>query len=237
MNHENCCTIDENARSGFKLIFDLIEQPETIEDLQSLVLQSHQVKKFERTILAWIARYYIEQGFFPSEETISKELNSDLKTLNEILHSARDKGMLTFDNENKITGAYGVSSLPTSHSFFINDRRIHVWCAIDSLGIPLVLNENTEIQSKCRYCKEPISIVIHGNNLEKFNPNIIVFVGFSGEVQKASEDFCPYINYFCSMEHLQEWKKNRSTVKGVSMTIPMAGRLSQSIFLPFADVP
>ncbi len=233
---ESCCTIEKNARSGFRLIFDLEKQPETIDELQSLVLQSHQTKKFERTVLAWIARYYLEHGSFPSTETISKELEIDLTTLQEILNSSKNKGILTLDNENKISGAYGVSSTSTSHSFSINDRKVHVWCAIDSLGIPLVLNQRSEINSKCLYCKTPINITLNGGNLGKFDPNVVVFVGFSGDVQKISEDFCPYINYFCSMEHLQEWKKKHLTAKGVNMTIPMAAKLSKNIFLPFADV-
>ncbi len=237
MNSESCCTIDENVRSGFKLIFDLEKLPETIDELQSLVLESHKIKKFERTALAWIAKYYLEHNFFPSEETISKELNFDLKTLREILYSSRNKGVLTFDKENKITGAYGVSSLPTSHSFSINDRKIHVWCAIDSLGIPFVLNKDAKIQSKCLHCKDLIDITIHGDKLEKFDPKVMVFVGFSGEVQKKiSEDFCPYINYFCSTEHLQEWKKKHHAVKGVDLTLLVAVQLSKSIFLPFADI-
>lgn len=233
---ENCCiSIDEDARSGFRLIFDLEKQPETLDELQSLVLESHQSKKFERTVLAWIARYYLKHGLFPSNETISKELNIDLKSIQEIINSAKNKGILTLD-EGRITGTYGVSGMPTSHSFSIHDKKIHVWCAIDSLGIPLVLHQDSEIHSRCLYCKTPINVTTQGGELEKFDSNVLVFVGFSGEIQKISEDFCPYINYFCSTKHLQEWKENHSGVKGISMTLPMAAQLSKSIFLPFSDV-
>lgn len=225
--------ISESIGLGFKKIFDLDKSPKTIEDLQSLIIRSHYEKNLERTILALTARHYIEYGSFPSLEVISKELQIDLFLVRDTLNLLESKGIVTFGENEKINGSYGVSGSPTSHSFSLDHKPIHVWCAIDSLGIPLVLNKHTKVHSKCSHCKSQIDIKIEGGKLGQYNHNIVMFVGFKGNVQeKVSEDFCPYINFFCSNEHLDNWKNNNPLAIGINLDLPTAAELSKSIFMP-----
>jgi hypothetical protein len=228
--------ISENIGRGFQEIFDLENNPTTVEELRSMILKSHQQKNLERTMLAWIARHYIEHDFFPSSELISRELHMDLPLVHKTLEALKSKGMITMVENEEITGAYGVSIQPTRHSFYLDHRPLHVWCAIDSLGIPLVLNKHTTVHSKCSHCKSHIDIKIEGGALGPHDQNIVVFVGFRGDVlEKVSEDFCPYINFFCSNEHLESWKTKNLSVQGMGLDLQTASEISKNIFLPLGS--
>jgi len=232
----NNITISESIGRGFQEIFDLENSPTTMKELQSMILKSHQQKNLERTTLAWIAWHYIEHNFFPSSEIISRELHIDLPLVHKTLEALESKGILTVGENKEITGAYGVSSQPTWHSFYLDHKPIHVWCAIDSLGIPLVLNKHTTVHSKCSHCKFGIDIKIEGGALGQHDQNIVVFVGFRGDVlEKVSEDFCPYINFFCSDKHLESWKTKNPSVKGMGLDLQTASEISKNIFLPLGS--
>jgi hypothetical protein len=155
----------------------------------------------------------------------------EILQLNLIIKKFEDSGFVTLDKNGKINGAYGMSVSSTSHSFYFGDRAVNVWCAIDALGIPMVLGIKAEIRSKCSHCGNKISIKIREKNLEEYKNDIVVFVGFSGEIEgKIIKDLCPYLNFFCSIEHLQEWKKNKSNVRGMSLSLPIAAELSKLVF-------
>ncbi len=231
----NNSDIAKSVGVGLQKIFGLEKTPRNLEQLQSLILKSHDSNKAERSTLAWIARHYVEFGTFPTTEEISKELAMNPAIVEELLREFEKKGYLTSAESGEINGAYGVSSTATPHSIVFGNKPVHVWCAIDSLGIPLTLNRDASVNSKCLYCKSPVSIRIEGQRLAEYNPNTIIFMGFDSNIQKVSEDFCPHINFFCSGEHLDQWKKNRSSIQGVSLDLQSAAEISRYLFKPFGE--
>lgn len=89
---KNVTDISESVGTGLQKIFGLDRTPKNLEDLQSLILKSHDSNKSERIVLAWIARYYVEFGLFPTSEKITKELNIDSATVQELLRKFERKG-------------------------------------------------------------------------------------------------------------------------------------------------
>jgi hypothetical protein len=228
-----CCqnSISEDVAAGIQKIFDLERQPTSLEDLNSLIQRSHEGKNKDLVILGYIGRYFIEKGVFPSLDLVAKEFGIELLQLNQIIKKFEDRGFMTFDKNGEINGAYGMSLSSTQHSFYFGDRAVNVWCAIDAMGIPMVLGIKAEVRSKCSHCSNKISIKIREKNLEEYKNDTVVFVGFSGEIEgKIIKDLCPYLNFFCSIEHLQEWKKNKPNVLGMSMGLPIATELSKMVF-------
>ncbi|MHB8603069.1 MAG: organomercurial lyase [Nitrosotalea sp.] len=236
MNKKNVTDISKSVGTGLQKIFGLNRTPKNLEELQLLILKSHDSNKSERTVLAWIGRHYVEFGVFPTSEKITKELNIDSATVQELLQKFERKGFITFGKNGEINGAYGVTSSDTPHSIAFGNKSVHVWCAIDSLGIPLTLNKHASISSKCAYCKSPVNVRIEYQKLAEYNSDMVVFMGFAGNIQKkVSENFCPYINFFCSNQHLDQWKKNKSSVQGISLDLPTAVELSKHLFVPWGE--
>lgn len=227
--------IAKSVGVGLQKIFGLDKTPRNLEQLQLLILKSHDSNKSERSALVWIARHYVEFGTFPVSEKISKELAMDPTIVQELLQKFEKKGHLILAENGEISGAYGVSSTATSHSIVFGNKPVHVWCAIDSLGIPLTLNRDASVNSRCLYCKSPVNIKIEEQKLAEYNPETVIFMGFAGNIQKVSEDFCPHTNFFCSGEHLDQWKKNRSSVQGVSLDLQSAAEISKYLFKPFGE--
>lgn len=63
-----------------------------------------------------------------------------------LLETMSAKGSVTI-NEDLITGAGGLSIVPTSHQMKLKGVQLYCWCALDTLGIPAALAEDAEITS------------------------------------------------------------------------------------------
>ncbi|MFY9300583.1 MAG: alkylmercury lyase family protein [Candidatus Nitrosotenuis sp.] len=233
LSDNNCCEnmIPDDVGIGIKRIFDLERVPTSFNDLNSLIQRSHDRKSEDLAVLSYIGRHFIENKVFPHLDLVAKDLDIEPSRLNQIVSVLEGSGYLTFGKNVEIVGACGMSASSTSHLFYLGDRPINVWCAIDALGIPLVLGINAEVKSKCSHCGDKIGIKTRGGDLEEYNNDNLVFVGFSGKMEgKIVKDLCPYLNFFCSLEHLQEWKKSRPDIRGMGLSLPVAAELSKIIF-------
>lgn len=233
LSDNNCCEslIPDDVGAGIKRIFDLERTPTSLDDLNFLIQRSHDRKNEELAVLNHIGRHFIENGVFPRLDAITKDLDIEASRLDQTVSMLEGRGYLTFGKNGEIVGACGMSASPTSHLFYLGDRPVNVWCAIDALGIPLVLGVTADVKSKCSYCRNKIDIKTRGGDLEEYNNDNLVFVGFSGKMEgKIVKDLCPYLNFFCSLEHLQEWKKDRPDIQGMGLSLPVAAELSRVIF-------
>jgi alkylmercury lyase len=53
-----------------------------------------------------------------------------------------------FDDQGDIVAA-GISLLPTPHQFQVNGHLLYTWCALDTLLYPVVLQQTTQVASRC----------------------------------------------------------------------------------------
>lgn len=103
-------------------------------------------------------------------------------------------GLLTRKDDD-ITGSLGLTYLLTKHALTINGHRLHVWCALDAIGIPLALQADAAIQSTTRDHKQSVHLdfrqgrVVGTHDLE-------IFVPAPGADVCFVDDACPDIEFY-----------------------------------------
>ena len=85
--------------------------------------------------------------------------------------------------------------------------------------------------SVCHHCRQPVNIRIKNGKVAHLDPiSTIIWINgiFSGV---WAENACPFINFFCSREHLDRWK-NQSGIQnaGLTMTATEAMDWAREIF-------
>lgn len=138
------------------------------------------------------------------------------------------------DEKGEIAAAYPYSSKPTIHRVNLGGKNVFANCAVDALGIPFMIRKDAVVTSECFRCKRPIKVVILGTKLSSSEPSDIqVWLSDQERSQCALNFICPSINFFCSRQHLDEWKKVHPNDKGQPLTIEEAVQAGKVIFDKF----
>lgn len=90
------------------------------------------------------AFHLIRQGRIPSISEISEVLDFSEGQCRSLLEAMSSKGSVTID-EDRITGAGGLTIVPTEHQIILEGIPLYCWCALDTLGIPSVLAEDATV--------------------------------------------------------------------------------------------
>ncbi len=92
------------------------------------------------------AFHLLRRGKAPSISEVAGNLGLKITRCRALLEAMSAKGIVTVD-EDLVTGAGGLSVVPTSHQMNLKGVRLYCWCALDTLGIPAALAEDAEITS------------------------------------------------------------------------------------------
>lgn len=55
---------------------------------------------------------------------------------------------IEYDDQHRIVG-WGLTLVPTPHSFVVDDRRLYTWCAADALLFPAIIASRARVESRC----------------------------------------------------------------------------------------
>lgn len=55
---------------------------------------------------------------------------------------------IEYDDQHRIVG-WGLSLIPTPHTFIVEGRRLYTWCAADTLLFPAIIGSRAEVESRC----------------------------------------------------------------------------------------
>jgi hypothetical protein len=132
-----------------------------------------------------------------------------------------------------ITAAYPFSGIPTAHRVFLAATSDHpavelfAMCAVDALGIPLMLRQAATITSVDGLTHEPVYVSVmpsasgtssapaaepveHGGWRAAWDPVEAVILARPEDHEHthglvAADSCCPIINFFCSLDHAERW--------------------------------
>lgn len=155
-------------------------------------------------ILKWIAR----TGKPPAYEDIRGGLGissiGEVKPIVAKLHTAD----ILFEKNGKIISAYPFSTVESRHRIIFNDgHAVYALCAIDALGAHFMLGEDITIESTCPECNEELKIRMRNGHIVSQVPNgIVVYLSNEDDCGRVVQTCCPFINFFCSEVHLDQWK-------------------------------
>ncbi len=131
-----------------------------------------------------------------------------------------------------ILAAYPFSAQPTDHIVrFADGHSVYAMCAIDALGMPVMLNADAVIESRCAHCGKEIRVVVRDNALMEYTPQETrVWYMQADACCVAALEQCPSINFFCSHEHLAAWRSQRASERGEEFDVPRAFVRGREVF-------
>jgi hypothetical protein len=167
-----------------------------------------QLTPLENEIRKYILREFARTGSPPSSEEITEGLNLASGFTNQTIKKLQKADILLY-RAGKIISAYPFSSLPTPNKVIFNDGRdAYALCATDALGIHFMLDEDITVISKCPICGIEMRIAVKNSQIDFSYPEgIIEFVSNVERFGCTAKTICPFINFFCSKEHLEEWRQ------------------------------
>lgn len=176
---------------------------------------------------------FANNGRAPHPEEIVDKLNLySIDTVNKVIDKLQ-KADLLCQNGEEIISAYPFSVLETNHKVIFDDgHEVYALCATDALGIHFMLNKDITILSRCPECEREIRIKVKNHQIDSYVPDgLIEFVSNIQRCSCTAKNLCPYINFFCSEKHLNEWReKNLQHKSGEIYSLNEALEHGRTIF-------
>jgi hypothetical protein len=187
------------------------------------------LRQFHRYILLYFAR----TGQPPPQSAIQRVFELSSQGIEDTLAHLEALGAIYRDaTTHEILAAYPFSATPTAHRVVFDDgRAVFAMCAIDALGMPVMLNEEAYIASECAYCGQDIRIGVRQNALVEVAPrDVQVWYAWGSECCIAALEQCPAINFFCSPDHLAAWRAAHPDSQGDALGIEAAFARGRAVF-------
>lgn len=123
-------------------------------------------------------------------EEVFKALQMEAAEYEDIISVLLQKDGMVIDEEKNVNFIYPVSALPTGHRVTLADGRCFTaMCAIDAMGSAFTLHQDTQIDSACAVCGEPIHITIKNGKVETYEPKTLHALTFPlGELENWAGD-------------------------------------------------
>jgi alkylmercury lyase len=111
-----------------------------------------------------------------------------------------------FDEQGYVIG-WGLTLNPTVHSVVMDGRQLYVWCAGDTLLIPLLVDRPARIDSPCPATGTPIRFVVDPavGVLELDPATAVIAYPATSRTRAVRDDFCTPHRFFATTEVTREW--------------------------------
>ncbi len=114
-----------------------------------------------------------------------------------------------------ITAAWPFSAVPTPHLVELGDgNALYAMCAIDALGIPIMLGVDATASSQDPVSGKPIRVVFRSGGRVWEPPEAVVFYCKPKGREPSAERGCGYINFFHSIESARAYLDCHPHVEG-----------------------
>jgi alkylmercury lyase len=117
------------------------------------------------------------------------------------------------DGHGNVVGIAGLSQNQHPHHFTVNGIRLATWCALDSLFLPVMLQQTAEVLSPCPVTGETIRLTISPQGVTSKHPESAVIpivipqpvTSGPASVEEIWTTFCHHVHFFASPQAAQEW--------------------------------
>ena len=110
------------------------------------------------------------------------------------------------DPDGNVVG-FGLSIVPTRHSYQIDGRQFYVWCAFDAIMFPLLLKSTVVIESSDPISGEQISLTSTPEGVQNVNPatTVVSWVPGINSPENIRSKFCNFTHFFTSETTASEY--------------------------------
>ena len=222
------------SKEGKTVVKSLIDQiGETVRGRLSEARLSQSEDETRKYILKEFAR----TGKPPSEKAIAETMKlSTLESAHNLVDKLHKADILT--KEGGIISAYPFSARATRHKVIFQDgHEVYALCATDALGIHFMLGLDITVRSLCPECENEIKIEVKEGKVASCRPEgVVEFVSSREQCGCTAKTFCPFMNFFCSREHLKKWReKNPASEKGEMYPLHEVLEHGKNIFGDFLE--
>jgi alkylmercury lyase len=112
------------------------------------------------------------------------------------------------DEQGRVEAFGGLSLRPTKHSFEVGGRRLYTWCAWDTLFLPALLDEPTQVNSICPATGADIRLPVVPDRVLASHPqDVRVSFPPAGQTSTADivESFCCHVHFLAGEGAATEW--------------------------------
>ena len=131
-----------------------------------------------------------------------------------------EKGGQSLDRLTRGELVYGESRAATRHLVRLQDgRAVHVYCALDALIEGFF--RDVEIESSCPHCNEIVSLKMASRQIVSTKPeSTVLWLGISPRGEgPTTQVLCPFINFFTSKDHADQWRRANPEQVGVLLSL------------------
>lgn len=152
-------------------------------------------------------------------------------TVSQALRTLAAADVLGLDGRGRIRMAYPFSAAPTRHVVAIaGGPQVWSMCAIDALGIPVMLGTGAVITSSDPLTGEPVIVTFTGARTRWDPSAAVVFDGSASGEGTAEQVCCGYLNFFASRASATEWVRQHPGVHGSVLDQASAERVGAQTF-------
>jgi hypothetical protein len=129
--------------------------------------------------------------------------------------------------------AYPFSAQPTGHTVEVEGGPplIHAMCAIDALGIPLMLHRTGVVRSTDPTSGRALAVTIdQAGSLRSEPPDTVAVVARTEGAGPLASACCPLINLFESREPAERFLRDRPDLSGAVLSLVDAVSVARAVF-------
>lgn len=114
-----------------------------------------------------------------------------------------------FNEQQYVTGFWGITIQETPHRMTINERAIYTWCAWDTLFIPLLLNKTARVNSRCPVTGNHIELNVTPAGVRAISnksPLVSFLIPDMNALKRnITTSFCQFVHFFDSPYVAEQW--------------------------------
>ena len=176
---------------------------------------------------------FAEIGRSPQPGVLDRAAAPFGRTGAQVLAELADHDFLTLDEHGWIAAAYPFSATPTSHTVEIKGgARVWSMCAIDALGIPVMLGRDVQITSTDPHTGNPVHIRFTDGAAVWQPADAVVFYGARTATGSAAAVCCGYLHFFQDHASATAWAGEHPEAAGQILDHADAERTGADIFGP-----
>lgn len=162
-----------------------------------------------------------------------------------IFQQIKAAGAAEFDEQDRVTGLNGLSIRPTRVRFTVGGKNLYAWCAMDTLGLPYLLQQTAEVESECPVTKQPVKLTVSPEKVESAQPvGVVLSVVSPGaglpsdcnpcDLAGTDGALCRNMHFFASTAAGETWlvEHEGANIVPVEEAHTFARRLYDSLEIP-----
>lgn len=115
---------------------------------------------------------------------------------------------IEYDAQHRIVG-WGLTLIPTPHSYNVNGRHLYTWCAADTLLFPAILGSPARVESRCPATDTAIRFIVDPRaGISDLSPDTaVISIPSSHETDysRVRATACNPGRYFATAQAAQDW--------------------------------